>query len=320
MNSIPLTDDFLRRVMSYYKTHTTNDIIPMWRNVLSAFTPLQRAIYADDIHEVRNILSNIYNGVMLWGIDFRYDAIEDENGYRQRTLKAIQNLANDCMMPCEEVTDEIISTLESKCGCQLNCPIYPNRPVIQIGNRSIPCRFVTSVHLLYKLRQHINQPKEVLEIGAGAGYIAYLFRIYYPQVKYHIIDLPMISVFQSCVYATMVGEDNIWFNGEPKNSDAKLYIYSPNDTHNISDKSIDFCVNHNSFPEIPQSIQIQYLNEIRRVLVDKGFFYSVNWEPEEKKDQTPTYVSCKKLSFVRSHRALFMGEDGYSYYEELYKP
>jgi len=168
----------------------------------------------------------------------------------------------------------------------------------------------------------ITKPNKGLEIGAGTGYLAYLFTKFYPNSKYYIVDLPIISIIQSYIYAVMVGENTIWFHGEPE-SDANLLIYSP-DTLCQLEETIDVVLNHNSFPEIPPQVQSQYLNKIKGLFSSNSFFYSVNWEPKGF-DQTPTINACSNNGFERISRRHFVlegkvHESETEYFEEIYKP
>jgi putative sugar O-methyltransferase len=174
------------------------------------------------------------------------------------------------------------------------------------------------------LRKHLNEvPQNVLEIGAGTGYFPYLFSQKYPNVKYNIVDLPVISVIQSYIYATMVGEDKIWFHGEDK-TDAQLRIFAPGTINDIEGK-IDVVLNLNSFPEIPSGAQSAYLNRMRELLTDKGFFYSVNWEPQGL-DQTPVKIACSNNGFKNTYRRIFPVESevhpstSIEFFEEIYTP
>jgi len=121
----------------------------------------------------------------------------------------------------------------------------------------------------------------------------------------------------------MVGEDKVWFHGEPTNESANLRIYAPDSIDEI-EGLIDVALNHNSFPEIPQDVQEKYLEKMKQLFSSKGFFYSVNWEPHNS-DQTPVTVACNKNGLTNISRRLFPVESfvheqtSIAFYEEIYK-
>lgn len=313
------SDQFIKRLVSYYKTHTDSDCLPIWTGVYGS---LRQWLVNEDIGSIRTKLNSIYIDD-LWGIDYNqinswnirpYDVCFDV------CLKIIESELGITHVSRENT----IRQLEEIVGIDLNMPYFPNRPFIRVGDRAIPLRLLVCYYIFLCLKKRLNDdPKNVWEIGAGTGYFPYLFTQKYPSIKYNIVDLPVISVIQSYVYATMVGEDKIWFHGEDK-TDAQLRIFAPGTINDIEGK-IDVALNLNSFPEIPKTAQSFYLNRMKELLTDEGFFYSLNWEPIGI-DQTPASVACPENGFKNIHRRLFPVESevhpstSIQFFEEIYKP
>lgn len=318
INELP-SKQFIQRLVSYYKTHTDSDCLPIWTGV---YGPLRAWLVNEDLDSIRKKLDSIYIDD-LWGID--YNQVNSWNIRPYETcFDSCLNLIASELQITNTSREDTIAHLENIVGIDLDMPYFPNRPVIKVGGREIPLRLLVCYYIFLCLRKNIEStPKNILEIGAGTGYFPYLFIEKYPTVKYNIVDLPVISVIQSYIYAKMMGEDKVWFHGEDE-TDAPLRIFAPGTIDDIKGE-IDVALNLNSFPEIPSNIQSIYLNKIRQLLTPKGFFYSVNWEPHGI-DQTPVKIACKNNGFKNTHRRLFQVESEVhplttiQFFEEVYKP
>lgn len=318
INDLP-SDQFIKRLVSYYKTHTDSDCLPIWTG---CYGPLRTWLVNEDVDAIRKKLNSIYIDD-LWGID--YNQINSWN------IRPYEICFDSCLNIIETELgishgsrENTIKQLETIVGIDLDIPYFPNRPTIQVGGRAIPLRYLVCYYIFLCIKKHLNgTPQNVWEIGAGTGYFPYLFTEKYPTVKYNIVDLPVISVIQSYIYATMVGEDKIWFHGEDK-TDAQLRIFAPGTINDIEGK-IDLTLNLNSFPEMPRSVQSAYLNRMRELLTTEGFFYSLNWEPQGI-DQTPTKIACADSGFKNICRRIFPVESEVhpstvvEFFEEIYKP
>lgn len=311
------SDEFIKRLIRYYKTHVDADCLPIWTG---AYASLREYLVNENITAIRQKLDTLYIDD-LWGIDYNqinswklppYDLCFDE------CLSVISRELNIAHTSRED----IIQQLEIITNTSLYIDEYPHRPTIQVKDRKIPLRYLVSYYMAHCLSQHFKEiPTDILEIGAGAGYFAYHFTRN-NSTKYHIIDLPVISIIQSYIYATMVGEDRVWFHSEPKSDTSYLHIYSPESIVDLTTK-IDCLINHNSFPEIPRHVQSKYLQKVKELLKPSGFFYSVNWEPYNS-DQTPIKISCMDTGFTTLSRRLFPLENKVhtsetpDFFEEVY--
>ena len=318
------SNDFIKRLIQYYKTHDTGNCLPIWTG---PYHSLRKFLSEENIAEIRNKLNTIYIDD-LWGLDYNQINSWHLPPYEVCFDKCLNTISSELsLIPCTlPISDahrlEIIKNIEKIENLDIKIPNFPNRPTHKVGDRDIPLRFLVCYHIFYCMRNNLKSvPKIGMEIGAGTGYLAYLFTKFYPTSKYYIIDLPIISVIQTYIYAFMNGEDKVWFHGEKEN-EANLKIYSPDVIDDIK-VSVDFVINHNSFPEIPRDVQAKYLNKMKNIFNIDSFFYSVNWEPKGS-DQTPTNIACEDNGFIRTHRRYFalegkVHESEIEYFEELYK-
>ncbi len=313
------SNQFIHRLIDYYKTHTEVSCLPIWTGT---YSHLRELIDKEDIGGLRNKLDTLYIDD-LWGLDYN-----QQNSWKLPPYESCFNMCIDTMASelkfYNESIEKTVEELEKIVGLRLDIPEFPYRPTIKVGNRDIPLRFAVCYYIFHCLTKNFEyDPSRVLEIGAGTGYFPYLFTQKYPGVKYNIIDLPIISVIQSYIYATMVGEDKVWFHSETPNETANLRIYAPDSIDEI-EGLIDVALNHNSFPEIPQDAQSRYIEKMKQLFAPKGFFYSVNWEPYNS-DQTPVPVACSKNGLRNVSRRIFPIESlvhqdtSITFYEEIYK-
>lgn len=313
------SDEFIKRLIQYYKTHVDADCLPIWTN---SYSHLRKALDEEDINSTRNILESVYIND-LWGIDYNQKNDWKLPPYEFCFDECLSVIASELGI-VDSSREIIIQQLELITGTYLDIDEFPHRPTIKVEDRDIPLRYVVSYYMAYSILQHTTQiPTDILEIGAGVGYFAYYFTKN-SLSKYHIIDLPVISIIQSYIYATMMGEERVWFHGEPHSDTTRLHIYSPKSISDLNVK-IDFLINHNSFPEIPRHVQSKYLQKVKDLLKPDGFFYSVNWEPHNS-DQTPTKIACIDNGFTNISRRLFPLENKVhtpetpDFFEEVYKP
>ena len=94
---------------------------------------------------------------------------------------------------------------------------------------------------------------------------------------YADIDLPSTAVEAAFLSARCCGQENVMLGGESDNNQ-RIQFHTAADYSTVETHKYDVIVNMCSFPEIPPSMQDQYLALIARCLSPKGFFLSVNHE------------------------------------------
>lgn len=318
MGMLP-SKEFVLRQIKYFKSHNAGNCLPIWDGPYKSLTD---NLNQENVDAIIKKLESLYIDD-LWGLDY--------NQINSWQIEPYDTCFNECLkVICSELTldanrpnEIVVGDIERIVGFPLNMTVYPHRPTINVGVRQIPLRAVVCYYIIHCILKHkTTKLTNVLEIGAGTGYFPYFFNQYLTS-KYHIIDLPIISVIQTFIYATMVGEDKVWFHGEPESKTTNLFIYSPDSIGDLN-QPMDLVLNQNSFPEMPTTVQSTYLNKIRELLTDDAFFYSVNWEPDNS-NQTPTAIACSSNNFVCKHRRLFPLESkvhvgNTPFFEEIYRP
>lgn len=170
-------------------------------------------------------------------------------------------------------------------------------------------RYPTSAYMAGSITMYWGLvPHSVLEIGPGFGMLGILLKGLGCQ-NYSVVDLPVACVIAAWVFACLLGEDSVWFCGEPER-EAYLRLFTP---ETISDCRSEFCavVNSDSFPEIPYSCQDAYIKMAERLLAGSGFIYSVNQEsPHGGQRSISTAIQVNSL-FRPVIRKLFPLRQGY---------
>jgi SAM-dependent methyltransferase len=117
----------------------------------------------------------------------------------------------------------------------------------------------------------LGSVKRVLEIGAGYGRTAYLYRRMFPNAQYFIVDIaPALAVSQNYL-ATVFGEDAVSRCGAGTVGARALNFLLPHQLDAMPDDHFDLVINISSFDEMPPEVSTGYLKAIGRVC--RGHFY-----------------------------------------------
>lgn len=190
-----------------------------------------------------------------------------------------------------------------------------------------PMGFISHSIMSLIIRDHNGgkYPTEMLEIGPGLGFMAVaMFR---GGVRhYTMIDLPSNAVPAAYVVMKCIGEENVWLYGEPEN-DAAVRVFPSTNYWDVMARKYDVIYNKNSFPEIPDHAQDDYLELIGECLDTNGFFISVNHEfevwgqrplPKAMQHQSILkLISREPFSDMIAQNTML--EDLPGYFKEIYK-
>ncbi len=218
--------------------------------------------------------------------------------------------------------EPLIANTEAALGVPLDFPDVGAAYGIQMAGRLItrdtPDQVYAAARIRDAMRTYLTDrdpPHSVVEIGGGYGAMAYwLLRM--TNLRYAIIDLPVVNVLQGYFLAQSLGASEVSFYGE----DPRHVAISP--THALSgvDLPFDVLVNKDSMPEIPAVTLIDYLSWAR--IGCTGLFYSYNQETATPYDGTPQNVVPKVLEGVGGFDAVRRDASWLrrGYVEEIYRP
>jgi putative sugar O-methyltransferase len=119
----------------------------------------------------------------------------------------------------------------------------------------------------------------VLEIGAGAGNLAYFLSLSGRVAEYDIVDLPEMVICSGYTLSKYLPESNFAFGEYAAVDDRHLPTFrfsAPTQIKSYPEKHFDLILNFNSFAEMELSQVDDYFDEIYRVARDKSLFINVN--------------------------------------------
>jgi hypothetical protein len=220
-----------------------------------------------------------------------------------------------------EGVDKLVVDIEAALGASLAFPAVGAAYGLEIAGRLITTDSPDQIYGAARLRDAIQEylsdragPLSVIEIGGGYGAMAY-WLLQMMDVRYTIVDLPVVNVLQGYFLAQALGTEKVSFYGEPTGRVVVL------PTHALDRIAVPFDVlaNKDSMPEIPESALCAYLDWARGSC--NGIFYSYNQEAAVCFDGTPQNVVHETVDrvggFVRIRRDLSWLRAGYV--EEIYR-
>lgn len=158
---------------------------------------------------------------------------------------------------------------------------------IEFRGKIISLRQLYQVHTAQRIKMILNKPAaSCLEIGGGAGFLAYAAVKMGSAKDYCIIDLPIVNVLQGYLLLKSDLAPYVELYGEtPKSGSGgavRIRLLPDIAMGDLPDQSFDCAINTDSLPEMEESTIRDYLGEIRRVCRD--YFLSVNQETATKSE------------------------------------
>jgi hypothetical protein len=218
--------------------------------------------------------------------------------------------------------EPLVARTEAVLGVSLDFPNVGAAYWVEMAGRLITPETPDQIYGAARLRDAMKaylsnrkSPLHVVEIGGGYGGMAYwLLRM--SDVRYTIIDLPVVNVMQGYFLSQALGVSEVSLYGEKP----KRVMIVP--THALSDVELPFDVlaNKDSMPEIPEPAVLDYLTWARSGC--SGIFYSYNHEAATPADGIPQNVVPEIVEriggFARLRRDASWLRRGYV--EEIYRP
>jgi len=110
--------------------------------------------------------------------------------------------------------------------------------------------------------------RRVLEIGAGYGRLAWLFRTLYPEIDYSIVDIPPALAVSKRYLQQEFGSGSVatefWGRSEGA-LDAPFHLYTPDALPRLPEGRFDLILNISSFDEMDPATVADYLKTIDRL-------------------------------------------------------
>jgi putative sugar O-methyltransferase len=169
---------------------------------------------------------------------------------------------------------------------RLTEPSIGNPYLVDYRNKKVSQDLCNSIHEFYSATKVFADPsaiKNVTELGAGYGRLAYVFLKTLPNCTYTIVDLPVALVVAQ-EYLSSVFKDEKIFKFRPFNSyediktefeSSRIRFVSANQIEKLPNKSADLFLNISSLHEMTYAQITNYLQEIDRLT--HGFFYTKQW-------------------------------------------
>jgi putative sugar O-methyltransferase len=120
---------------------------------------------------------------------------------------------------------------------------------------------------LQRLRRYRSEPGNMLEIGAGSGYFAYLAIDAGLVRHYVIVDFAEMLINSCATLSRRLPGANLHV-GEAPDFDAPglhIWLLEPSEFDGVPDRSIDIAANFNSFMEMDEDVRDGYLRQIYNV-------------------------------------------------------
>lgn len=169
---------------------------------------------------------------------------------------------------------------------QISEPTFGNPYLVQYRGKTISQDLANSVHEFYSSTEgagDLSKIKEVVELGAGYGRLAYVFLKALPRCNYTIVDIPA-ALFVSQEYLSHVFKGEKIFHFRPFTSfdqvkeefeSCRIRFISANQIKLLPAKYADMFLNISSLHEMTLKQISNYLGEVDRLC--HGVFYSKQW-------------------------------------------
>lgn len=173
--------------------------------------------------------------------------------------------------------EALVESLEAQLGYRIAFPNVGAPYGIAAGSRLITVETPEQIYAAERLADAIRLTgtvgRQVVEIGAGYGGMAYWYLQSHPEVeRYSIVDLPATNVLHGYFLAKALGPDMVSLYGERQ---AKVVVLPDSALASVS-APCDVFVNKDSMPEMPEKAMLDYLRWANANC--RGVFYSYNQE------------------------------------------
>ncbi len=197
---------------------------------------------------------------------------------------------------------------------RLTEPPIGNPFLVIYNNKEISQDLSNSVHEFYSITEkvHMQKIRNIAEIGAGYGRLAYVFLNAQPKASYCIIDIPP-ALFIAQEYLSRIFPKEKIFRFRPFSSfkeikeefeASRIKFIMAHQIELLPDKYFDLMITISSLHEMTREQIRNYLNQVNRL--SNGYFYTKQWIISYAKDnfriRENEYPIPKNWSAVYKHR------------------
>lgn len=298
-----LPPPFLERLQAAYKVAVegfSGSGNSMWSTITSWRSNVHEALLGDHRSTIGELLANPMRTNLYWGVSALYEGnpktVEWNEHHAELTLWTLVQLAVSIgslrepnpaggttyvsgKAPKRPPVEDILAKIDAFIGHSID---FPNPFVGEAGlatSRGIASfRAINAIYQALHLKQMaaaLITPR-FLEIGAGMGLTAYYAKRFGVRT-YTIVDLPLALIGQAVFLGLVLGDDQIWFQGEKGDGEGKLRLLTPPQFHATAER-FQIVLNADSMPEMDPLHVKEYFARMQR---DRAQLLSINHEANE---------------------------------------
>jgi hypothetical protein len=299
-----LPPPFLERLQAAYKVAVegfSGSGNSMWSTITQWRSDVHEALLGSDRSLLGELLANPTRTKLYWGVDDLYErppwGVANREHLAAYARERLIELAISMgvlrrpnpeggttyargMSPESPPNEAILAKIDAYIGQPID---FPNPFAGEVGlstSRGIAChKAINAIYQAVRLTQMSTAgliAPRFLEIGAGMGRTAYYARRFGVRT-YTIVDLPLALIGQALFLGLVLGDDQIWFQGEKGDGEGKFRLLTPLQFHTNAEP-FQIVLNVDSMPEMDPTHVKEYFARMQR---DRAQFLSINHEANE---------------------------------------
>ncbi|CAA6818543.1 MAG: Unknown protein [uncultured Sulfurovum sp.] len=282
--TVKIADEYYEKIansflLAYNHDKHNKDITQEWSRISTEF----RELFFDEHHQIiKENLENFRGDAKIYSKIFnnQYSYISKENGYVKSYLDAIDLVLEYHRFANKIDKVRLASISESQAGNYLS---------INYRGKKLSEQLLQNLVVANDIIEHVpfsnEQRNVVLDIGVGFGGSTRIMSYYIPNTTQILLDLPE-TLFLTAYYLKynfphkkIALLEDIYPHLDNMDKIIKDYdfiIIPPFVLEHIKDKSVDLVINASSLSFMSKEYLDFYLKETKRVLKERGYFYSLN--------------------------------------------
>lgn len=161
-------------------------------------------------------------------------------------------------------------------------------PIVKLDSRCISQDIANSVIEYYSMGEAVDfsRCRSVLEIGGGYGRNAYVTMRLHPEIRYTLVDIPPALYLAQRYLSSMFSERTVfrvqefadWRDVADQMEQASIVFLLPRQLKLLPSRRFGLTINISSFGEMRIGAVERYFDEIDRVTIAGGIFYTKQWK------------------------------------------